>query len=520
MPTPRASALLPILVLAAAGSLAAETSVSGRVVTHNGQRTVAMARVSVIARDVSRPGNFTVSIIAVTKTDDRGRYWLTGLPSARVALGIERNGYFTKKAGGHDGDRVVLDCTQPEDCSEVDFEMGRAAVITGRVVDELGEPIAEARVTARTSAAENRDSRRHASSDDRGVFRLANLRPGKYELRVRGSRSRRFRDALEAERTEIEVEEGDEIRGVQIILRARVEEQSRFQLSGRVTGVDLSGSGRHLISLRRGGGRAMVPLQDDGAFTLGSVRPGKYALSYIHRSDSIEPDGRLRLPLGSVEINGDISGLVLSPRPQTGLEGRVVFDGGLPEGGLPKAEVDLIFRAYDGEHLASADAEPPDFEFETMGLSPGTYQVDVSRWWVAPSSYFVKEVRLGGKSAPDRTIDLAEGHVEQIEVVLSTEFAKVHGRVKKPREEGEVRKAAQYRVGLKSGHLIRSVQADQYGRFMFDKVPPGDYRICAWPDLSARAVRDEDVWEEANSAARAFPVEAGSDVEIDLTAVP
>ena len=235
MPTRPASALLPILVLAAASSLAAETSVSGRVVTRNGRRAVALARVSVIARDVSRPGNFTVSIIAVTKTDDQGRYWLTGLPSARVALGVERNGYYTQKAGGHEGERIVLDCTQPEDCSEVNFEMGRAAAITGRVVDELSEPIADARLSSMPTGAQDSDFRRRAASDDRGVFRLANLRPGKYELRVRGSRSRRFRDALEAERTEIEVEEGDEIRGVQIILRARAEEQRRFQFSGRLT---------------------------------------------------------------------------------------------------------------------------------------------------------------------------------------------------------------------------------------------------------------------------------------------
>ena len=521
MPTRPASALLPILVLAAAGILAAETSVGGRVVAHNGQRSVAMARVRVIARDVGRAGNFVTSIVAVTKTNEQGRYWFTGLPSARVSLGVERNGYFTKKAGAHDGDRIVPDCTQPEDCAQVDFEMGRAAAITGCIIDELGEPIGEARVTARTSADENRDSRRRASSDDRGVYRLANLRPGKYELRVQGSRSRRFREALEAEPIEVEVEEGDEIRSVQIVLHTSAEGQRRFQLSGRVTGVDLSGSGAHMIALRaRRRGSFSMRLREDGSFSLGSVRPGKYALSYIHRADSIDPDGSLRLPLGSVEVNADISDLVLSPRPQTGLEGRVVFDQDLTAAGPPNADVDLVFRGDDGEHLASADAEPPDFEFETMGLAPGTYQVDVSRWWVAHSAYFVKEVRRGGKPVPDRTIDLAEGRVEQIEVVLSAEFATIHGRVKKPREEGEVRKAAQYRVGLKGAHVIRSVQADQNGKFAFDKVSPGDYRICAWRDLSARAVRDEAVWEEAGSAVRAFPVEAGSDIEIDLTAVP
>ena len=223
--------------------------------------------------------------------------------------------------------------------------------------------------------------------------------------------------------------------------------------------------------------------------------------------------------MGSVDVIGDISGLVLSPRPQTGLAGRVVFGQDLSAAGRPNDEVSLVFSGEDGMRLVSADAEPPGFEFETVGVLPGTYEVDVFRLWIAPSPYFVKEVRRDGKPLPGRTIHLAEGRVEQIEIVLSADFATVHGRVKKPREEGEVREAAQFRVGLKGPHSIRSVQADQNGRFAFDKVAPGDYRICAWHDLSARAVRDDDVWDKAGAAARAFPVEAGSDIEIDLTAV-
>ena len=521
MPSPLRKALLPVLVLAAAGILVAETSVSGSVVTHNGPRTAALARVRVIAHDAGHTDRYSSGIIAVTKTNEQGRYWFTGLPSPLVALSVERNGYYTRMAGGHEGGRVVLDWTQPEDCAQVDFEMGRTAAINGRVIDELGEPVGDASLSTTTSASGDRDVRRRVSSDDRGIFRIANLEPGEYRLRVRGSRSRRFRGALEAEPTEVEVEEGDDIRGVQIVLHTRTEERQLFKVSGRLTGVDHSGSGAHMIALiGRGRGRTAARLEEGGAFTFPNVRPGKYAAAYIRRSDSTDSDGSRRVPLGSIEVNDHISDLVLSPRPQTGLQGRVVFDRDVLAVGRPSGEVYLVLRGGDGEQVAAADAEPPGFEFDSMGLSPGTYEVDVSRWWAAPSLFFVKEVRLDGKPVPARTIDLAEGSVEQIEVVLSGDFATVHGRVKKPREAGEVREAAQFRVGLKGPHAIRSVQADQNGRFAFDKVVPGDYRICAWRDLSARAVRDDDVWDEAGSAARAFPVEAGSDIEIDLTAVP
>ena len=247
------------MVLIASSVHAAETSVSGSVFASNGQRTSPLARARVIARDADHTDRFSSGIVAVTKTNEQGRYWLTGLPSARVALSVERNGYYTKKASGHEGERIVLDCTQPEDCAQVDFEMGRAAAINGRVVDELGEPVGDARLSTATAVSSGRDVRRPVSADDRGIFRIANLRPGKYQLRAVGSRSRRFREFLEAEPTEVEVEEGDEIRGVEIVLYQPQEERQLFKVSGRLTGVDYSGSGAHMIILRRRGRAEGLP---------------------------------------------------------------------------------------------------------------------------------------------------------------------------------------------------------------------------------------------------------------------
>jgi hypothetical protein len=120
---------------------------------------------------------------------------------------------------------------------------------------------------------------------------------------------------------------------------------------------------------------------------------------------------------------------------------------------------------------------------------------------------------------PPSYVVATEGRIEEIEVVLSAEYSRVHGCVKAGREEGRVITGGQYIVGLKNRDRVRSAQADQNGRFSFDQIPPGDYRICAWPLLRSGEIRDEQTWEAAGPAARSFPVEAGSDIEIDLTAV-
>jgi hypothetical protein len=114
----------------------------------------------------------------------------------------------------------------------------------------------------------------------------------------------------------------------------------------------------------------------------------------------------------------------------------------------------------------------------------------------------------------------AEGVVDNFDIVVSDEMGRVYGRVKAATEQG-VQKGAQFLVAVQGpNHQTQVRQADQFGRFHFDDIAPGKYRICGWASLESRAAYNEKAWEQAGSAVREFAVEAGSDVEIDLTAVP
>ena len=67
---------------------------------------------------------------------------------------------------------------------------------------------------------------------------------------------------------------------------------------------------------------------------------------------------------------------------------------------------------------------------------------------------------------------------------------------------------------------MRPLQADQNGRFSFDRVVPGEYRICAWTDIDPNLIADEASWEAAGCEEKVIPVAPDSEVEIDLTATP
>jgi hypothetical protein len=79
--------------------------------------------------------------------------------------------------------------------------------------------------------------------------------------------------------------------------------------------------------------------------------------------------------------------------------------------------------------------------------------------------------------------------------------------------------AAHFTVGVRGSWRRLKMQADEDGRFAFDKLAPGDYEVAAWskPDVD---VENDDIWAEAAGSASKVQIEPGFDVEINLTASP
>jgi hypothetical protein len=230
------------------------------------------------------------------------------------------------------------------------------------------------------------------------------------------------------------------------------------------------------------------------------------------------------VPLGILEVQGDLTGLVLKPLPPTGFSGVLRFES---PGGPPEIQV----RASGSENWqpSSAVAKAPDYRFELTRLLPGTYSLEIglgNRGFVRgreSGDFFIRGIRRGTEIRPARELTVSEGKVEQVELVISSEFSRVYGRVKAAVEPGTasaIRKGAQFQVGISGPGGFRAVQADQNGQFEFDRTVPGEYRICAWAAPDSQAIYDEKTWAAAGGAVRKFEVEAGSEVEVNLTAVP
>jgi hypothetical protein len=508
-------------------------TVSGMVTARDGSRLKPVFRAEVIAREGG-----SAEIAAVARTDREGRFLITGLTTPKVTLAVQKSRYFTASANGREGENLSLDCSVPADCSDVRFELALGAVISGMVRDEFGEAVEMALVSAATpeeSRSEmggppmGRNTR--TITDERGYFRFFGVKPGPYILKAeRPARGPMASRAFEGEPVDIEAGQGREIHGI-LITGRRSESAKSFSVSGRVSGVNSTASDDAFVSVQslnlgsmRRGSSTGSSVEQDGSFTFPRLTAGRYAFSYVRRANRGMWAPQDLLPLGVIDVQSDLTGLVLKPAPPTGFSGALRF-----ESGKAPPEVAVFAISSESWRPAGAAAKAPDYRFEITNLTPGTYRLEIelgSRGFVRgreAGEFFVRGIRRGGEITPAREVAISEGKIETVELVISNEFSRVYGRVKaagEPGTAGSVRKGAQFQVGLSGPSGFRVMQADQNGRFDFDRVVAGEYRICAWSNPDTQPIYDDKTWAAAGDAVRKFSVEVGSEVEIDLTAVP
>jgi hypothetical protein len=513
-PVERRLMVLTLLAPALLGSSAAAQSITGRVFERVGARQIPLHKALVSAG--SPNGRQT---IAVTRTDGEGRYSLLGDLAGRLRLSAEKFGYLTVSAGGKKQPDLNVNCLE-NPCGPFDFELVKGGIVAGTVLDDLNEPVNRAHVWLLTPGAEATDaaqSQGEGRTDDRGRFRIIGLAKGAYELHSAAGGRGAGDTTIRAGPVPIDVAAGEEITAVSLTLGDQT--AAAVTVSGRVAGVDLSSRGDHLLWMRplrrrlEAGpryGSHMYRLMSDGAFAIEQIPPGDYVFSYTHNPRA---GIRKRFSLGIVKVEGEMRGLTLQPLEPTGFRGRVESDGSE----LPN-QVPLLFVRADGLGGSDrADAAFPDFTFRKTELLPGTYNLS-SR----ARDLYIRAVRIGNneEKLEPQGITVKSGEILDVTLIVSSEFAIVRGRVKPSRERrtNELT-AAHYRVGLEGPNGIVSAQTDQSGTFAFEKLTPGSYRICAWSDRTHAEVRSPKLWESAGEAARSFPVEPGSEIEIELTAV-
>jgi protocatechuate 3,4-dioxygenase beta subunit len=399
---------------------------------------------------------------------------------------------------------------EDENVENINFALVRGGVITGRVTDADGRPVIQQQVNifrveifAQQSQPRQVFASGSVQTDDRGIYRVFGLMPGRYKVAAgrseetytpgsfRSSNKLVFSpDVTDQDKaTVIEVGEGTEAKDIDITLGRTLQ---TFAVAGRVVDGE---KGLPVPNLRLGFQRnvgqrfefvsVVVTTNSQGDFVAEGLIPGKYEF-YLFPNQN----GGMRVENVALDIiDQDVSGVTVKLVQGASLSGVVVLESEnkallakLSE--LQLTAFTLNTKANEGRMNSSARSPiAPDGSFQLTGLSGGTMHIMISALsnGYIPKGFNIARIEHEGMTW-GRTIDLKEGEqLTGLRVVLSYGNAALRGVVNV--ENGELPPGARIFIRLaKPGEKLsnlRQPQVDARGHFLIEGLPAGTYEVHA-----------------------------------------
>src|ERR1035438_1534503 len=167
--------ILAVLLPASAQTPPAKSSsISGAVVKEPGSEPLKKVLVQIIAE--TQGESYTAS------TDGDGHFRVEKVAPNPYRIFVERTGFTGVNGRGAQSDVNVLTVQSGQSVEDLLFRMLPTAVISGRVIDEDGDPISGVRVLVQRKKPGKaaREGAGMAATNDLGEYRIAGLFPGQY----------------------------------------------------------------------------------------------------------------------------------------------------------------------------------------------------------------------------------------------------------------------------------------------------------------------------------------------------
>jgi Carboxypeptidase regulatory-like domain len=444
----------------------------------------------------------TQQLVASTLAGEDGGFAFTDLKADKYSLQAVKTGFLASAYDQHDIFSTAIVTGAGLDTDSLVLRMIPAAILSGRVTDESGDPV---RGATATLYRENRDEGRSritqfrsAPTDDLGAYEMAYLPPGTYFVSAKGMPwyavhpqprnpanpvgligsvdpsldvaypTTFYADAIGADRaTPILVRSGDQVTidlhliplpAVTLTLHAAPGQQgvrvpqlqeSVFDQSEAVYG--------------------QMQFVDSDVSIVG-VPPGHYVLSQLNQSTGgIAKSTMIDLTRGTVDADaasGEDSGGI-----------RMKLEG---ENGVKLPPAMLVGLRSKGAGIVASQPVTDNGVVEFGGLKPGDYHFFLSG---SDRQYHVTRIALEGGKLSNDTVRVAPGMTVSITVAFAAGSVAVEGFAKKAGEGAPGAMIVLIPSGVNDNvELFRRDQSDLDGSFLLPNVIPGKYTAVAIED--------------------------------------
>jgi hypothetical protein len=478
------------------------SSVTGQVTVHGkGQSGI---EVRLIRLDPSTPR----AELAASSGDD-GTYRFNDVPPATYQVRLVSLDFFLTNAVY----LKILVVGVGEHIKGVDFEMLPGGVVSGRVRDTEGHPLANRLVSLLVPKAQPAKEGTlmpgggRAQTDASGAYRINGAPAGRYFIGVQDRLKNELTSSPSlcsetlypgvtdpAKAIVLELAEGRHVTNIDITVGNGA--PLCFSASGQIVDGE---SGVPLARARYGvakveGGRtndfavAFALADDNGEFEIGGLLPGRYTIV-------IRPDDTDKLYADPVEfevVSENLTGLTVKTSPGASVSGSIVIEGTSDQAVWTK----LLQLRLGTSTIA------PDGTFHMSGLPAGNLTLNlVSRTSIKKDFVLLRTERDG--VVQPRSIPLkANEQIKGLKVVVAYATGTIRGAVK---YENGAPLSASAQVGLFWPDGRREMMwspIDLRGNFLLEGVPAGNYwlELRAYSPELRRAVSVRKQLEVANDA--------------------
>jgi protocatechuate 3,4-dioxygenase beta subunit len=485
----------------------------------------------------------------LASTNGLGKFEIRDLPAGRFTLNASRAGYLAMSFGqtriGEPGRPIEL--ADAETLEKSDMILPHAALISGHVLDEAGEPLAGANVMTMQMKYFNGRRRLlpvrgNTITDNTGQYRLSGLEPGEYYVQA-SSRETWETDPPDkqmlgflptfypsspnqGEAQRVRVRAGQEAPAIDIaLLPGKVGKVSGTAFNSQ--GGPLAGENVNLSFEIRGenfmmmSGGESTKVNPDGTFTFRNIAPAEYHLNVRTTANADRPAEAANV-IVSV-IGGDVEGVNIVTSAAGSVIGRVTVDGSVP---FPNPLTKLSVRALPVDR---------DTAINSFGFIPdngrvkddGTFElkqvVGSNRLSIGtlPEGWAIRSIDHNGRDLTTQPIDTQGTTLDGVAISLTSKFPVLSGSLRDDKGNSAVtgtviifpEDASAWAEDLRT---VRTGRADQTGLFTIKAIRPGEYLAVAVPTVQNNQWNDPEFLETLRAQAKRVSLRENETKQIEL----